>query len=264
MGAEPAGPVADLGDRRGPVRRPRRARPTICPRPTTSTARSPSSRAAWCCKKCDAERARKIDLLLLSIGGNDVGFSRLVANAVLSDKSMLRSLGGWFGQVHGFAEAGAQLDALDDRFKSLNRALHNILHVPWPESDRIILTAYPPMALLDDGKSVCPDGRAGMDVLPDFALSEAKAREGSAVGRAPQRRHARQRAPVRLDVRRRASPGLPRPRHLRRLHRRAVDMADDLRLPRKVDGALGAVQPCRLARLCARASAGSARPTTRS
>jgi hypothetical protein len=34
------------------------------------------------------------------------------------------------------------------------------------------------MALLDDGKSVCPDGQAGMTVLPEFSLSEAKAREG--------------------------------------------------------------------------------------
>ena len=33
-------------------------------------------------KKCPRRQARKIDLLLLSIGGNDSGFSRLVANAV--------------------------------------------------------------------------------------------------------------------------------------------------------------------------------------
>ncbi len=33
--------------------------------------------------KCPYEEARKIDLVLLSIGGNDIGFARLVANAVL-------------------------------------------------------------------------------------------------------------------------------------------------------------------------------------
>jgi len=119
--------------------------------------------------------------MLVSVGGNDVGFSRLLANAVLSDESTLRKLGGWFGQVHGFIEANSQLDALDDRMKSLNRALHNLLHVPWPESDRIILTGYPPMALLDDGKTVCPDGQAGMTVMSDFSLSEAKAAEGIGV-----------------------------------------------------------------------------------
>lgn len=130
-------------------------------------------------RKCDPGRARKIDLLLLSIGGNDIGFARLVANAVLSDKSMLRRLGGWFGQVHGFAEASLQMDALDDRLKAVNRAAHYILHIPWSESDRVVLTGYPPMALMEDGSSACPDSYAGMNVLPDFFLSEAKAREGN-------------------------------------------------------------------------------------
>jgi hypothetical protein len=130
-------------------------------------------------RKCDAEVARKIDLLLLSIGGNDIGFSRLVANAVLADGSMLRKLGGWFGQVHGFAEAGKLLDLLDDRLKAVNRASHFLLHIPWSESDRVILVGYPPLALLDDGSTPCPDGNAGMTVLPDFFLSEAKAREGN-------------------------------------------------------------------------------------
>ena len=73
--------------------------------------RIPELKGGLVLKKCDADSARKIDLLFLSIGGNDVGFARLVANAVLSDSSMLRQLGGWFGQVHGFAEAGQQLDA---------------------------------------------------------------------------------------------------------------------------------------------------------
>jgi hypothetical protein len=132
-------------------------------------------------RTCEDGSARKIDLLLVSIGGNDVGFSRLVANAVLNDESVLRRLGGWFGQVHGLFEAGPQLDALDDRLKSLNRALHTFLHVPLAESERIILTGYPPMALLDDGKSVCPDGQAGMTVLPEFFLGEAKAQLASTI-----------------------------------------------------------------------------------
>ena len=140
--------------------------------------RMPELKGGLVLRKCDANKSRKIDLLFLSIGGNDVGFARLVANAVLADSSLLRRLGGWFGQVHGFAEAAAQLDGLDDRLKAVNRAVHNLLHVPWPESDRVVLVGYPPLALLEDGKSVCPDGQAGMTVLPEFSLSEAKAREG--------------------------------------------------------------------------------------
>jgi hypothetical protein len=130
-------------------------------------------------RKCDPLNARKIDLLLLSVGGNDVGFARLLANAVLADRSLLRKLGGWIGQVHGLTEASAQLEALILRYKSLNRALHYILHIPWEESDRVLLTGYPGLALMGDGSEVCPDGRGGMEVLSDFATSEAKARVGT-------------------------------------------------------------------------------------
>jgi hypothetical protein len=186
-------------------------------------------------RKCDVERARKIDLLFLSIGGNDIGFSRLVANAVLSDGSMLRRLGGWFGQVHGFQEAGDLLDMLDDRLKAVNRAVHFLLHVPWPEADRVILTGYPPMALLEDGSSICPDGNTGMTVLPDFFLSEAKAREGNATAErlhAVMEDSARQHGWTLADAHRRAfrgrgictGPDVP------------LGVVDDMRLPRLVDG----------------------------
>jgi hypothetical protein len=126
-------------------------------------------------RKCPVEIARKIDLLLVSIGGNDIGFARLVANAVLSDQSLVRSLGGWFGQMHGNTEAEALLERLDERYKAINRAFHGILHVPWDESDRIILSAYPPFAMLDDQGAVCPDGNVGMEVLNEFTLTEKNA-----------------------------------------------------------------------------------------
>ncbi len=198
--------------------------------------RIPDLQGGLVLKKCDPERARKIDLLLLSIGGNDIGFSRLVANAVLSDRSLLRRLGGWFGQVHGFAEAGAQLDALEYRLKAVNRAAHFLLHVPWPESDRVILTGYPPMALLEDGSSVCPDGQMGMNVLPDFFLSEEKAREGNA---AAERLHALMQDAAKqhwwtlVEAHRAAFRG----RGICVGHTdTSWAMADEMRLPRKVDG----------------------------
>ena len=132
-------------------------------------------------KSCPRDRARRIDLLLLSIGGNDVGFARLLANTVLDDSSTLRRLGGWFGHVHTAREALPQLDQLDLRYKALRRAVHTLLHIPWHEADRVVLTAYPGLALLDGGRDVCPDGRAGMDVLPDFRLSQQKVQEGETI-----------------------------------------------------------------------------------
>lgn len=130
-------------------------------------------------RKCPIEKSRKIDLLLLSVGGNDIGFSRLLANAVLAEKSLLKKLGGWFGEVEGQLEASAALNVLDQRYKSLNRALHNIVHLPWNETDRVVLAAYPPLALLGDGTATCPDGTAGMEVLADFRLSQTRAKDGT-------------------------------------------------------------------------------------
>jgi hypothetical protein len=187
-------------------------------------------------RKCEPEQARKIDLLLLSIGGNDVGFARLVANAILSDQSTLKRLGGWFGHVHGATEAAPQLAQLDDRYKSLNRALHNILHLPWEESDRVILTAYPGLAIMEDGKSVCPDGRAGLDVVRDFQLSAAKAKESSDVAEklnSIMRNSARVHGWTFAEAHRRAFLG----RGICAGYKdNALSSADDLRLPRKVAG----------------------------
>ena len=184
--------------------------------------------------KCDAEYARKIDLLMVSIGGNDVGFSRLVADAVLTDKSLLKWLGGWLGQIEDAATAKDQLATLYARYKALDRAIRNILHIPWDEGDRILLTAYPGLALLEDGSTVCPSGRAGMDVLQDFKLSEAKAREGNALAEnlnQLMRRTARENGWTFVESHRKAFLGRG---ICAGWSDAAFSTADDLRLPRKV------------------------------
>lgn len=188
-------------------------------------------------RKCDARHARKIDLLFLSIGGNDIGFSRLVANAVLSNESLLKKLAGWVGGVYGTEEASLALSFLGDRYKSLNRALHNILHIPWDESDRIILTAYPGLALLGDGSEVCPDGRAGMEVIEDFQLSSAKAREG--VWIADKLHHVMEDSAVRNGwsfAQRHRAAFIGRGICAGFTHS-SFSIADDLRLPRKINNA---------------------------
>lgn len=186
--------------------------------------------------KCPAETSRKIDLVLLSIGGNDIGFARLLANAILADQSTLRKLGGWFGQVHGQTAASGLIDTLDERYKALNRALHYILHIPWAESDRILLTGYPGLALLGDGSQVCPDGAAGMDVVNDFNLSSNKAREGVWISDKLNRimkASADQHAWTFVENHRRAfvDRGV-----CAGFTDNAFSIADDLRMPRKVDG----------------------------
>jgi hypothetical protein len=187
-------------------------------------------------RRCDPNDARPIDLLFVSIGGNDIGFARLVANAVLADSSLVRSLGGWFGQVHGNDVSEQRLAAVDERYKSLNRAVHSILHVPWDQSDRVILTAYPPLALLDDGRKVCPDSTAGMDVFSEFALSQKSAGESSALADKLQRvmsQSAKLHNWSFADAHRKDFIG----RGLcAGFTENAFSIADDLRMPRLVDG----------------------------
>jgi hypothetical protein len=81
-------------------------------------------------RRCPAAFARRVDLLLVTVGGNDIGFSRLVANAVLADATPLRKIGGWLGQVITARQAREALPALAPRFKALNRAAHLTLHIP--------------------------------------------------------------------------------------------------------------------------------------
>jgi len=188
-------------------------------------------------RKCPQESARKIDLALVSIGGNDIGFSRLLANAVLSNESILRELGGWLGEVHGEAEASSQLKHLGARYKALNRALHNILYMPWDQSDRILLVAYPGMALAGDGSETCGSGNAGMEAVPDFQLDAVKLRLGTWFAdklHRQMRDSAYEYGWTFVETHRRAFIGRG---ICAGLSVAGVSQVDDLRLPRKIDGA---------------------------
>ena len=185
-------------------------------------------------RKCPRRLARKLDLIFVSIGGNDIGFARLVANAVLNDRTMLRRLGGWFGQVYGPQDVREPLSELRARYRALGRAFHNILHLPWKESDRVIVAAYPGMALLADGRNVCPDGRLGMDILPQYLLSAKRALAGERVA---ERLYRQMRKAARREGWRLAD------HHRKAFQGRGIcagagsfTAADELRLPRKIDG----------------------------
>ncbi len=186
--------------------------------------------------KCPQDVARKIDLVLVSIGGNDIGFSRLIANTVLSNESLLRELGGWLGQLHSDAESTAALQNLGPRYNALNRALHGLLYVPWEESDRILLVAYPGLALQGDGSETCPSGNAGMDVVPDFQLDRTKLKLGTWFAdklHRQMRDSANEFGWTFVETHRRAFIG----RSLcDGLSVEGVSEVDDLRLPRKIDG----------------------------
>ncbi len=187
-------------------------------------------------RKCPQDVARKIDLVLLSIGGNDIGFSRLVANTVLSNESLLRELGGWLGEIHSDAEATSALENLGPRYKALNRAIHALLYVPWEESDRILLVAYPGLALQGDGSELCASGNAGMDVVPDFQLDRTRLKLGMWFAdklNRQMRDSSNEFGWTFVETHRRAFIGRS---ICAGLSVQGVSEVDDLRLPRKIDG----------------------------
>lgn len=194
-------------------------------------------------RECPRDRARKIDLLMVSIGGNDIGFARLVANAVLDDHSTLKKLSGWLGGLIGTAEASTRLDHLDERYKALNRAVHYILHIPWDEADRVLLTAYPPMALIGDGRKVCPDGNAGMEVDKAFSLSSARARAGTWVADKLYRKMKRSARAMRWSFVDDHIPEFLGRGICAGYTKGALETADDLRIPRKNHGAWAPYNP---------------------
>ncbi len=129
--------------------------------------------------KCYNKKRRKIDLLMVSIGGNDVGFSKIVAGAVLKKKSFL-SKAATYG--HGLKVARKELKELKHRYKALNKGLHYILGIPWSESDRIILTAYPSMSYQEDGVSLCNNTTGGLSLHSSFKLDKKKLKQGEEFG----------------------------------------------------------------------------------
>ena len=239
---------------RGAVRPPQQAR-TICRRPTIWPARSPSSRAGWFCANA-IRRWHAASICSWSRSAATTSdFSRLLANAVLSDESLLRQLGGWFGEVQGFLDANARLDRLEDLYKSLNRAMHNILHIPWGESDRILLTSYPRLALLEDGQHGLPRRACRHDRAAGFRVERrqgARLRCRGGDGSTPswKTRAASMAGPSSIAI---SNAFLGRG-ICAGWSDNAFSSTDDLRLPRKIGGKMAALQSGGLEALCVAAA----------
>lgn len=117
---------------------------------------------------CPKDQARAIDLLLLSIGGNDIGFSKLVGWASLSDvaESALKGT-----LTRDPARARPYLGALRHNYGEVDRAVRDALHA---EPARVVLTAYPRMGFNERGTR-CGSGRVGMEVSPVFSFFGSRA-----------------------------------------------------------------------------------------
>ena len=137
-----------------------------CP-PTKSAppARAPSTRN-WpnCAKRVTAAKRRqpdrKLDLVLLSIGANDINFSGLVADVIV-DTPTERVLFRRTGVIGSVDDSRAALARdLPQGFAKLREALKPLVG----DMSHVVYVSYANPTLADGAP--CPGGRAGFDIHP--------------------------------------------------------------------------------------------------
>jgi lysophospholipase L1-like esterase len=105
---------------------------------------------------------RKLDLVLLSVGANDIYFSGLVADVIV-DTPTERALFKRSGVMASVDDSRAALARdLPQGFSKLREALKPLVG----DLQRVVYTSYA-NPTLDDG-APCPGGRAGFDIHPSF------------------------------------------------------------------------------------------------
>lgn len=100
---------------------------------------------------------RPLDFVFLSVGGNDIGFSNIVAWASLRD-SVSSAIAGFFGATVNAKEFAARMrDLLPDAYAELASALETRVPVTSAgdgvfDPSRIVLTAYPDLVTNAEGQ----------------------------------------------------------------------------------------------------------------
>jgi lysophospholipase L1-like esterase len=118
---------------------------------------------------------RSLDMLLLTIGANDVNFAALVANVIVgatAERFVLKQGGG----IVSAQDAQAALEQrLPDEFARLRTALKPLVggHL-----SRVVFVSYANPAMQASDKP-CPGGRDGLDIHPAFAANEQRLREAA-------------------------------------------------------------------------------------
>jgi hypothetical protein len=128
---------------------------------------------------CPAEsRKRQIDLVLMSIGGNDVGFGPLVLYTMTNNADDLAPIAGWIGQQIRFGPdvSRAYMNVLDQRLKAIKSALQDGFGV---DPSRVLQNAYEPIQFDETGAVCGAQPTLGMDVHPKFSVSRERATEVS-------------------------------------------------------------------------------------
>jgi hypothetical protein len=115
---------------------------------------------------------RNLDMMLLTIGANDVNFAGLVANVIV-DSTTERLLLKEGGAIASVADSEKALnEELPDEFAQLRTALKPFVG---GNLDRVVFISYPNPAMQAEGKP-CPGSRDGLDVHPAFGADADRLR----------------------------------------------------------------------------------------
>ena len=138
----------------------------------------------WCPPE---SRKRPIDLVLLSIGGNDIGFGALALYATIENARDLAPIAALAGGELRFGPdvARAYLSVLDKRIKAVRDALVDGFGV---EPSHVLQNAYEPIQFDEVGGYCGAQPTLGMDVHPSLKVNKARLNEAADVAADLQKR----------------------------------------------------------------------------
>jgi hypothetical protein len=131
---------------------------------------------AWCPPQ---SRMRPIDLVLMSIGGNDVGFGALAVYSLteaITDLAPIAGLADLVGHSSRFSPQVSRvyLDVLDERMQAVKAALRDGFGVA---PARVVQSSYEPIQHDETGALCGAQPTLGMDVHPGLRLSRLRLQE---------------------------------------------------------------------------------------
>jgi|HubBroStandDraft_5_1064220.scaffolds.fasta_scaffold11993_2 hypothetical protein len=120
-------------------------------------------------------RSRNLDLMLLTVGANDIGFSGLIANVMFDRSAPEFGIFSSAARLATPATASEALQNLPGQFAGLRDRLRPLVD---NRLDRVIYVSYGHPGLYNNGQP-CPQGRQGFDVHPAFTIDGALLKSAS-------------------------------------------------------------------------------------
>jgi hypothetical protein len=127
----------------------------------------------WCPPQ---SRKRPVDLVMMSIGGNDVGFGSLAAYAMTESNADFAPIAVWLGNSIRFSPQVARvyLGVLDQRMKAVKDALGDGFGI---SPARVLQSSYEPIQYDETGALCGSQPTLGMDVHPGLKLDRGRLKE---------------------------------------------------------------------------------------